>query len=469
MKKNGGTGEIGMDLTQGKPLSRILLFSLPILAGNIFQQLYTVVDGMVVGIHVSTEALAAVGAGFPIIYMITSIFLGLGLGASILVSQFFGANNMRKVRSVFSTMHAFMFIISIPLTILAVFTTGAFLNLLNVPEDVFEPAKLYMIIYYIGMLPQFGYNVNASVIQGLGDSRTPLYILISSSLLHVVLAYLFVVVIPWGVAGVAWSTVLSQLFSWIASIVVIKRKYPELQFRFLHLRINKTDFAASMKIGLPIGLQNALFSVGMMVMQPLINSYGAVFIAGYNAAVKVDGFVFMPVTSLATAITTYVGQNLGAGKQDRLKTGIRATTLLVVALCALLCAIVLPLQSQLMYLFTKDVAVVEAGNAYLIRVIPLYVISTLQYMLIGILRGAGRSLVPTIATLVSLWLARVPAAFLLSHYLGGNDMHWCYAIGWAMGLAILVPYYFGGKWRKTAVVDEILKKEAGHETDDPND
>jgi Na+-driven multidrug efflux pump len=186
----------------------------------------------------------------------------------------------------------------------------------------------------------------------------------------------------------------------------------------------------------------------MMVMQPLINSYGAIFIAGYNAAVKVDGFVFMPVMSLATAITTYVGQNLGAGKQDRVKTGIRATTTLVIGLCVVLCAIVLPFQSQLMYLFTTEAAVVEAGNAYLIRVIPLYVISTLQYMLIGILRGAGRSFVPTVATLVSLWFARVPAAFLLSHFFGGNNMHWCYAIGWLMGLAILIPYYFAGKWRE---------------------
>jgi putative MATE family efflux protein len=359
---------------------------------------------------------------------------------------------MEKVRSVFSTMHAFLLIVSVPLTIIAILTAGPFLRLLNVPDDVYEPAKLYMVIYYIGMLPQFGYNVNASVIQGLGDSRTPLYILISSSLLHVALAYLFVVAIPWGVAGVAWSTVLSQLFSWIVSIVIIKRKYPELRFRFFRLRIDRRDFITSMKIGLPIGVQNALFSVGMMVMQPLINSYGAVFIAGYNAAVKVDGFVFMPVMSLATAITTYVGQNLGAGKQDRLKTGIRATTILVLALCVALCAGVLPLQSELMYLFTTDAAVVSAGNAYLIRVIPLYVISTLQYMLIGILRGAGRSFVPTLATLISLWLARVPAAFLLSHFFGGNNMHWCYAIGWTMGLAILVPYYFAGKWREGMVV-----------------
>lgn len=439
--------QISNDLTRGKPLSLILMFSLPILLGNIFQQLYTVVDGMVVGKHVSTEALAAVGAGFPITYMLTSIFLGIGLGASVLVSQYYGAGNMPRVRQVFSTMHTFLLLISVPLTLLAILTAGPFLRLIDVPDDIFEPSKLYMVVYYLGMLAQFGYNVNASIIQGLGDSRTPLYILVASSVLHIALAWLLVVVVPWGVAGVAWSTVISQYFSWFLSVVVIKRKYPQLEFRFFNLKIDKKCFADSLKVGLPIGLQNALFSFGMMVMQPWINRYGSVYIAGYNAAVKVDGFVFMPVTSLTTAITTFVGQNLGAGRQDRVKQGIRATTVLAIGLCVIMCAVVLPLQDQLMGLFTDDPAVVEAGNAYLIRVIPLYIISTMQYMLIGILRGAGQSLVPTISTLISLWLARVPAAYLLSTYFGGENMHWCYAIGWVVGLAVLVPYYYKGKWR----------------------
>ena len=194
-----------------------------------------------------------------------------------------------------------------------------------------------------------------------------------------------------------------------------------------------------------------LFSLGMMVMQPLINGYGAVFIAGYNAAVKVDGFVFMPVASLAAAVTTFTGQNIGAGRQDRVREGARAAIWLSLALCAVLSAIVIPLRTPLMRLFTLDQAVVDAGNAYLVRVIPLYFISTLQYMYIGILRGAGQTLVPTAATLVSLWLARVPAAYLLTWRFGPNNMHWCYAAGWVMGLAILVPYYHLGKWKKGLV------------------
>jgi len=437
-----------VDMTSGPSLPLILRFSLPILLGSLFQQLYTVVDGMVVGRQVGTEALAAVGVGFPITYMLTSIFLGLGLGASVLVSQHFGRRDMEGVRRVVGSMNAFLLISAVPLTLFGILTAGSFLRLLGTDAVLFDDAKLYMIIYYLGLLPQFGYNVNASVLQGIGDSRTPLVILIASSVLHIVLAVLLAVVLPLGVAGVAWSTVLSQLFSWALSQWFIGRKYPDVHVPLLKSRLHREAFGATLKLGVPMGLQNALFSVGMMVMQPLINGQGAVFIAGYNAAVKVDGFIFLPVSALAAAITTFVGQNIGAGQPQRVREGIRATSALAVGLCAILCAVVIPLRTVLMGLFTEETAVVAAGNAYLLRVIPLYIISTIQYMIIGVLRGAGQTVVPTVATLVSLWLARVPAAYLLTRYLGPDNMHWCYALGWVMGLCILIPYYYFGKWRK---------------------
>ncbi len=437
-----------IDMTQGNPIPIIITFAFPILLGNLFQQLYTVVDGIVVGKHVSDQALAAVGVGFPIIYMLTSIFIGLGVGSSVLVSHYFGQKNMKGIGDTITTMNTFLLTISIPITLFGIFTTGPFLRLLNVQTDIFELAKLYMVIYYIGLLPQFGYNINSSIFQGIGDSKTPLIMLAASSILHIILAYLFVVVLPWGVSGVAWSTVLSQYFSWFLSIIYIKKKLPDIKFRMFHMHIDKQCFKETLRIGVPTGIQNALFSVGMMVMQPLINQFGTAYIAGYNAAVKVDGFVFMPVTAITTAVTTYVGQNIGANKLDRVKKGVKATMVVVMGLCFVMCAIVIPFRSQLMHLFTDNAEVVERGNAYLLRVIPLYFISTLQYMYIGLLRGAGESLVPTIATLVSLWLARVPSAYLLSNYFGADNMHWCYAIGWVMGLCILIPYYHSGKWKK---------------------
>ncbi len=442
-----------IDMTAGKSLPLMLRFSLPILLGNLFQQLYTVVDGIVVGKSVSTAALAAVGVGFPITYMLTSVFLGIGLGASVLVSQFFGKRDMEKVRATLSTMNAFLLIIAVPVTLLGIFTIDPLLSLLRTDAEIFADAKRYMVIYYLGMLPQFGYNVNANVMQGIGDSRTPLVILIDSSVLHILLAVLLVPVLGFGVAGVAWSTVAAQAFSWLLSIFLIRRKYPDVGAAFRRFGIQKDLFVQSLKVGVPIGIQSALFAVGMMVMQPLINGYGKVFIAGYNAAVKVDGFIFMPVTSLAAAVTTFVGQNIGAQKLDRVRAGTRAAMVLALGLCALLCAAVIPLRTPLMGMFTDDLGVVSAGNAYLVRVIPLYVISTLQYMYIGVLRGAGQTLIPTVATLLSLWLARVPAAYLLTRFYGPNNMHWCYAIGWAVGLLILIPYHRWGKWKKGLITD----------------
>lgn len=448
-----------IDMTQGKYLPLILRFSLPILLANVFQQLYTVVDGIVVGKSISTEALAAVSVGFPITYMLTSIFLGIGLGASVLVSQHYGNRDMASVAKTVATNNTLLLLLFLPLTLLGIFTTDFFLHLLNTQADIFQDAKVYLTIYYIGLLPQFGYNLNASILQGIGDSKTPLVILIISSVLHIVLAVLAVVCFPFGVAGVAWATVISQYFSWILSIVLTNRKYPEIRIRLLAFTLDRKSIAQTLRVGLPVGFQNALYSVGMLVMQPLINGLGSVFIAGYNAAVKVDGFVYMPVISLASAITTFVAQNIGAQKLDRVKLGVRTCIMLSAALSVALCAIVIPLRTPLMYLFTDDAAVVAAGNAYLVRVIPLYIVSTLQYLYIGILRGAGQTLVPTLAALVGLWAARVPSAYLLTSHFGPDNMHWCYAIGWLMGLAILVPYYYFGKWKKGLI-------DGGHPTPD---
>lgn len=437
-----------IDMTEGTPIILISKFALPILLANLCQQLYTVVDGIVVGKHVSDKALAAVGVGFPITYMIISIFMGLSVGSSVLVSHHIGRKNMKGVNETISTMNTFILVIFLPITLFGIFTAGPFLKLLNVNNEIFDLAKLYMIIYYIGLLPQLGYNINSSIFRGMGDSRTPLYILAASSALHILLAYIFVIVKPWGVAGVAWSTVLSQYFSWILSIFLIKKKITQVNFKFFHFFVNKECFKEVLRIGIPASIQNALFSIGMMVMQPFINQYGTAYIAGYNAAIRVDGFVFMPISALTMAITTYVGQNIGANDFDRVNRGMRVTMIVVIGLSFILSLVVVLFRYELTYLFTDNHEVVLRSNAYLLRVIPLYFISALQYMYIGILRGAGETVIPTIATLVSLWLARVPSAYLLSKYFGADNMHWCYSIGWVVGLCILIPYYYSGKWKR---------------------
>ena len=437
-----------IDMTQGPPLRAVIPFAVPILLANVFQQLYSVVDGMVVGKIVGDRAQAAVGAAFPVTYLMTCVFLGIGVGASVLVAQFSGAGDREKIRKSVESMHSFLILAALPLMAFAVLTASPFLRLLRANDEIFGLARTYMVVYYLGMLGQFGYNANAGILQGLGDSRSPLLILGASSLLNVGLDLFFAAVLGLGVAGVALATVISQYFSWAMSMVLLRRKYPELGCRFAAIRFDGAVLKELLRIGLPAGLQNALYSVGIMVMQPLINQCGTVFIAGYSAAVKVDGFVFIPCNSLAAATTTYVAQNVGAQAPERVKKGVAQITGLSVLLCLVLCGFVIPLRSQLMRLFTDDPAVVRAGNAYLVRVIPFYVISALQYIYIALLRGMGISLIPTAAALLSLWAARVPAAYLLTARFGADNMHWCYVIGWLLGLAILMPYYHSGRWRK---------------------
>lgn len=435
-------------MTKGSPMSTIIPFTIPIFIGNVFQQLYTVVDGIVVGKNVSDAAQAAVGATFSITYMITCVFLGIGIGAAVLVAQYCGANDEVGMRKSIMTMNSFLILASIPLTILAILTAGPFLNLLKVQGELYPLAVTYMFIYYLGMLGQFGYNANAGILQGLGDSRSPLIILAASSILHVILDIALVVLVPLGVAGVALSTVISQYFSWFLSIWYIKKQHAELECRFFKIALDGPVFKELMRIGLPAGIQNALYSVGIMVMQPLINGCGTTFIAGYNAAVKVDGFVFIPCNSIATATTTYVAQNVGARAEKHMRDGVKQIILLSMAICAIACVIVIPFRSQLMHMFTNSEEVVLAGNAYLMRVIPFYIISAVQYVYIGLLRGMGISVIPTIAALVSLWAARVPSAYFLTARFGADNMHWCYVIGWIMGLLILIPYYHLGSWKK---------------------
>ena len=224
------TGNNTIDMTQGRPLPLVLKFTLPILLGNIFQQLYTVVDGIVVGKNVSDAAQAAVGASFSVTYMFTSLFLGIGLGGSVLVSQYFGQHNGKDIQKTIATMNTFLLVVSLPLTVFGMLTAGPFLSLLKVQEDYFELARVYMCVYYLGLLPQFGYNANAGILQGLGDSRSSLIILALSSVLHVVLDYVLVVPIPLGVVGVGLATVLSQLFSWLMSVWMINHKFSEYRF-----------------------------------------------------------------------------------------------------------------------------------------------------------------------------------------------------------------------------------------------
>ncbi|MEG1027654.1 MAG: MATE family efflux transporter, partial [Oscillospiraceae bacterium] len=316
MSKNLKVTSINM--TEGNPYKIILMFSLPLLFGNILQQLYNLVDSVVVGNYVGEKALAAVGAGFPIIFMIVSLFAGIGMGATVMISQFFGAEDRKSISDTINTMYTAMMIGSIPLSLIGIFVTRPMLILMKVPDDgTLDMAVTYMIIAFIGLIGVIGYNTNAGILQGLGDSKTSLIFLAIATVINIILDVLFVVGFKWGLAGVAFATIIAQFCSWIFGIYYINKHFDYFKINIFNFKFKKQLFLRAMKLGIPAAIQQILFSVGTMFMQTLVNSYGSAFMAGFNGANKIDTFAFMPIQSFSVAMTTYAGQNIGAGKIDR--------------------------------------------------------------------------------------------------------------------------------------------------------
>ncbi len=440
------------DMTTGSPIKLILFFSLPLLVGNIFQQLYNMVDSVVVGNYVGKTALAAVGTGFPMIFMLSSLFMGLGLGATIMVAQYYGAGDLEHVRGTVDTVYTSLIVGAIPLTVLGLLIAGPLLRMMNVPEDTYDMALTYILIIFGGIIGNLGYNVNAGILQGLGDSRTPLLFLAIACGINIVLDLVFVITFGLGVAGVAIATIIAQASSWLFGIFYINRKYPVIHISLRRFRFDKSLFFQVIRLGVPAGIQQALFSVGVMVMQSLVNSYGSDFIAGFNGANKLDTFGFMPIQSFATAATTYVGQNIGAGRLDRVRTGTRATLILSCGVSTAAGIFLFPMSATLMRMFSSEPAVIAAGVAYLHRLLPFYYLLAIMFTLNAVMRGAGEMLIPMVANLISLWLARIPAAYLMDRLFGRDNMFFCYAIGWTLGLILTSWAYFRGRWRQKAVV-----------------
>ncbi|MEA4890886.1 MAG: MATE family efflux transporter [Clostridiaceae bacterium] len=444
-----------MNMTQGQPWRLILRFALPLLLGNILQQLYNIVDSAVVGNFVGKTALAAVGTAFPVIFLINSLFMGIGMGATIIISQYYGAGDRQSVKKAIDTIYLAMLVIVVPLSVLGILLSHPLLLLMNTPADTIGQATTYMQIIFIGTLASFGYNINSGILQGLGDSRSPLIYLSIATVLNIILDLAFVLLWHWDVAGVAWATIISQLVSFLFGIYHINRRQAYIRIHLRHLDFDWNILKDSVRLGLPAGLQNMFFSLGTMVLQSLINSYQSTFMAGFNGASKIDSFAFLPLLTFSTAIMTYVGQNIGAGRLDRVKKGIRSTLVLSTVVSLAICTLILLTAGYLMRLFTDEPDVILAGEAYLIRVVPFYILLSVLFIVNGALRGAGESIIPLVATMASLWLARVPLAYFLADRFGRDNMFFSFPLGWLIGLAIVLPYYFSGRWRSKSMVRDI--------------
>ncbi len=424
-------------MTEGKPSKLIFRFALPLLAGNVLQQMYNLVDSVVVGNFVGKEALAAVGNSFVINFLMTSLFMGIGLGATILISQFFGAGKNDGVKATVDTMYVAMVIGAAVVTVIGLVSARPLLVLMNTPDGTtLDWSVSYLQIMFVGTVASFGYNINSGILQGIGDSKSSLLFLAVATVLNIILDLLFVAVFGWGVAGVALATILAQFFSFVFGIWFINHR-----IRVIRISLRKFDFSSDIlikciKIGLPAGVQNVLFSLGTIVLQRLVNRYGPGFMAGYSATGKIDSFAFMPIASFATAVTTYVGQNVGARRLDRVKQGVRSTLLMSFVLCVFVSAFVLIFGRYLLMAFSQDEEVIVTGLHFLHRLMPLYFLLSVLFVVNAALRGAGQSVLPLVSAIVSLLAARVPSAYLLDYLFGKYEMFWCFGIGWACGLLI---------------------------------
>lgn len=440
------------DMTSGNPYRLILLFTAPLLLGNVFQQFYNMVDSMVVGNFIGEQALAAVGTGFPIIFMLSSLFMGLSVGATIMISQYYGAKDMENVRGTVNTIYTATMVGIIPLTVIGILSSEPLLRLMNVPDDgTLEMAKIYMLVIFIGMIGNLGFNINAGILQGFGDSRTSLLFLAVAAIINIVLDLVFTFC-GMGVFGVALATIIAQVASWLFGVYFINKHYTFLHISLFKFQFNRSLFNKAIRLGVPSGIQQALFSVGIMAMQALVNSYGSSFIAGFNGSNKIDTFVFLPIQSISSAVTTYVGQNVGAARLDRVKRGTKAGLVLGVCGSLLISGLVYPLSALLMRMFSQSPDVISAGVSYLHSLLPFYFLCAVLFILSAVLRGAGSMVVPMAASIISLWIARIPIAYWIAGQFGKDFIYYSYPVSWALGVAIVLIYYLQGGWKKKSII-----------------
>ncbi len=444
MKRHDGL----RDMTSGSPAGHILYFALPLLAGSLLQQLYNMVDSWVVGRYVGDGALAAVGVGFPVLTMFSSLFIGLSSGGTVVIAQFFGAGKPDRVRDAADTIYSAFLISIVPLTALALLAVGPILRLLQVEDAAYGEACLYLMVVCAGLIGSIGYNLNAGILGGLGNSRSTLLFLAVASVMNIILDLVLVLACGLGVLGVALGTIIAQAFSWLFGVFYINRHYPEISLRLLPRKFDPALFRQIMGIGLPAGVQMSLVALGAMVVMGKINTYGKEFTAGYNVGFRLDQLAFLPIQSLSSAVISFVGQNTGARKPDRARQGIRVTVGLSAAWALLMTAVLLPLREPLVSFFSPTPAVIHAGAVYLQCIMPFYFLFAIMFCLNNAMRGAGDSVFPMVDVILSLILVRVPAVYWLANHYGPDYMYYGCAVGWAVGLALSLGWYFSGRWKR---------------------
>ncbi len=442
------------DLTIGSEQSQIFRFAMPMLVGNLFQQFYNIVDSIIVGNFINKEALAAVGASFPVIFTLISFVIGIGSGATIVISQYFGAKDYKQVIKAIDTLFIFMFFVSLLVTLLGLLFGESIFRLLQLPEHLMPQAMEYFQVYISGAFLFFGFHTTSSILRGLGDSKTPVYFLAIATVFNVFFDLLFIVVFEWGIAGAAWATIISQGGAFFTAIIYLNKTHELIQFSLKNLVFDKEIFTKSLKIGLPTSIQQSFIAIGMTALIGIVNKFGTNVIAAYSVAIRINSLATLPAMNFGSALSMFVGQNLGAGKIQRVRKGLISTVVMSAIISIIVTATVILFNHELMDLFTNDAAVIDIGAEYLLIVGSFYILFSVMFSTMGVLRGAGATVIPMIASIISLWAVRLPIAWWLSGEIGYQGIWWANPIGWVVGLIIVYTYYLTGRWKKFTVVDQ---------------
>lgn len=436
-------------MTSGNIYKQIILFSIPLLLGNFFQLMYNTIDSVVVGNYVGSTALAAVGASTPIINLLVAFFIGLSTGAGVVVSRYYGANNDEGVHRTVHTFVLFSILFGVGLTMIGVFMSPLFLQWMGTPSDTIAEAEAYLSIYFLGSIFQTVYNGGTGILQAVGDAKTPLYILVATSILNIILDVFFVVFLNMGVSGAAWATIIAQCLSMVCVVAVLMKKKGSYGLHLKKLHIYGSYLKEVVYIGVPAGLQGMIVSVSNVIVMGYINSFGSASVAGFTSANKFDNFLGLPVNSFALAVTTFVGQNLGAGQYKRVKEGVRDTLILSNVTVILLGLVVFAFAETCISFFSQDVEVIKAGATCIRVMCPFYFALCFHQVYSGALRASGRSSIPMITSILAFVVIR--QIFLMIVLPINHDISmigWSYSLTWMLAAAFTSLYYFQSHWLK---------------------
>lgn len=445
------------DMTKGNPLKLFIYFTIPLLIGNVFQQLYSMVDTIIVGRFVGVNALAALGSCTSMFFLVNGLILGLTSGFSVLISQKFGAKDEKGVKKATASNITLTIVLTIIITIVAVMIVDPLLKMMNTPDNIYSDAKTYITIIYVGIITQTGYNMFAGILRALGDSKTPLYFLILASVLNVILDLFFIVNLKMGVAGAAIATNISQGISAILCLIYSYRKYKILRLKKEDFKVERCYYITHMKIAIPMSLQFSITAVGIIIVQSAINTFGATVIAAYTAASKVQQLVMQPSISFGVTVATYAGQNLGARRFDRIRHGIKIMNVVSIITSFIAATVLITCGEYFVRLFIENPTqeVYDYAQQVLNYAAAFFIPLSLIFVYRNVLQGMGQSFIPMMAGVFEL-TARSIVAFTLPRFIGFTGICLADPVAWISACVPLMITYFI-KMKKIMKEEELVE------------